>query len=222
MYVEQKLLEEIRRVVKEAVEESKREDVLKLAAAIEKITQVLEKMLERLERVESDIATVKADVAVLKSDMAALKSDFSGLKSDVSSLKADVTLLKANVAGFTGRMGLDLERAVLAIYRDLLGIDPVKVEKVSFIDDGTYYRKGAKLELDVYVHDGVVYFIEVKAVAEAGDVEWFEERCRIFERYLRRTPQRKILVAINAFKDAVERARELGIDVIVGRVLEEA
>lgn len=208
MYVEQKLLEEIRRVVKEAVKESKREDVLKLAAAIEKITQVLEKMLERLERVESDIATLKADVAVLK--------------ADVSSLKADVTLLKANVGGFTGRMGLDLERAVLAIYRDLLGVDPVKVEKVSFIDDGTYYRRGAKLELDVYVHDGVVYFIEVKAVAEAGDVEWFEERCRIFERYLRRTPQRKILVAINAFKDAVERARELGIDVIVDRILEEA
>ncbi|MEM1597995.1 MAG: hypothetical protein QXP31_04760 [Pyrobaculum sp.] len=206
--MEQKLLEEIRRVVKEAVKESKREDVLKLAAAIEKITQVLEKMLERLERVESDIATLKADVAVLK--------------ADVSSLKADVTLLKANVGGFTGRMGLDLERAVLAIYRDLLGVDPVKVEKVSFIDDGTYYRRGAKLELDVYVHDGVVYFIEVKAVAEAGDVEWFEERCRIFERYLRRTPQRKILVAINAFKDAVERARELGIDVIVDRILEEA
>ncbi|MEZ0319875.1 MAG: microtubule-binding protein [Pyrobaculum sp.] len=206
--MEQKLIEEIRRVVKEAVKESQREDVLKLAAAIEKITQVLEKMLERLERVESDIATLKSDVATLK--------------SDVSSLKADVTLLKANVGGFTGRMGLDLERAVLAIYRDLLGVDPVKVEKVSFIDDGTYYRRGAKLELDVYVHDGVVYFIEVKAVAEAGDVEWFEERCRIFERYLRRTPQRKILVAINAFKDAVERARELGIDVIVDRLLEEA
>lgn len=186
------MLEEIRRVVKEAVEESKREDVLKLAAAIERITQVLEKMLERLERIESDVAT----------------------------LKADVTLLKANVGGFTGRMGLDLERAVLAIYRDLLGVDPVKVEKILFIDDGTYYKRGARLELDVYVHDGVVYFIEVKAVAEVGDVEWFDERCRIFERYLRRTPQRKIFVAINAFKDAVERAKELGIEMIAERVLE--
>ncbi len=33
------------------------------------------------------------------------------------------------------------------------------------------------------MHDNKAYFIEVKALAEVEDIEWFEEKCNIFEGY---------------------------------------
>lgn len=57
-----------------------------------------------------------------------------------------------------------------------------RVEKISYRDvEGKYYRKGARLEIDVYAHNDKIYLLEVKSLAEAGDVEWFEEKCEIFE-----------------------------------------
>jgi len=62
--------------------------------------------------------------------------------------------LEASVNSLMGRLGVDLERAILNIYRDVLekmGVEVGRVEKISYKDiDGRYYRKGARLELDIY------------------------------------------------------------------------
>ncbi|MEM2260638.1 MAG: DUF3782 domain-containing protein, partial [Candidatus Methanomethylicaceae archaeon] len=68
------------------------------------------------------------------------------------------------------KWSLDLEKTVLEIYRYDLeerGIKPEKIEKFVYVDvDGRYYRRGAKLELDLYVHDEKVYFMEIKSHGE--------------------------------------------------------
>lgn len=74
--------------------------------------------------------------------------------------------------------------------------------------------------MDIHVHGNVVYFIEVESLLEYDDVEWFYQECDLFEKILGRKPGRKIVVAINAMKDAVERARELGVNIICGREIE--
>ncbi|MEZ0289906.1 MAG: DUF3782 domain-containing protein, partial [Sulfolobales archaeon] len=135
-----------------------------------------------------------------------------------------LTRLDVAVGSLRGRLGIDLERTILNIYRDLLekrGIKPSRVEKITFKDlDGRYYRKGARLEIDIYVHNEETIFIEVKSLVDIDDVEWFWEKCEIFEKILGRRSSSRMIVAVNIFRDALERARELGLEVVYGRVLE--
>ncbi|PLC64975.1 microtubule-binding protein [Thermoproteus sp. CP80] len=132
--------------------------------------------------------------------------------------------LKVAVGSLGRRWGRDLERAVLELYRHALeerGIEPGRVEKFVYTDvDGRFYRSGARIEVDVYIHDGKMYLVEVKSHAELEDVEWFYEKAGIVERILGRKAERLIIVAVDIDKEALERARQLGIDAIYGAVVE--
>ncbi|MGC9180416.1 MAG: DUF3782 domain-containing protein, partial [Vulcanisaeta sp.] len=132
--------------------------------------------------------------------------------------------LKVAMGSLGRRWGRDLERTVLELYRHALeerGIEPGKVEKFAYIDvDGRYYRPGAKLEVDVYVHNDKLYLIEVKSHADLEDVEWLFEKARIIERILNKRAEKTLMVAVNIDREALERARQLGIDTIYGAIIE--
>jgi len=132
--------------------------------------------------------------------------------------------LKVAVGSLGRRWGRDLERTVLELYRHALeerGIEPGRVEKFVYTDvDGRFYRSGARIEVDVYIHDGKMYLVEVKSHAELEDVEWFYEKAGIVERILGRKAERLIMVAVDIDKEALERAQQLGIDAIYGAVVE--
>ena len=152
---------------------------------------------------------------------------FEGFKKILEVLEEhsrSLARLEVTVGRFTSRTGIDMEKMILNIYRDVLeqeGVGVWKVEKLRLKDvDGRYLRRGARLEIDIYAHDDKVYFIEVKSLVEVNDVEWFNLRCDIFEKILGRRPDRRIIVCINIFRDALERAQELGMHVIYDRVLE--
>ncbi|MGC9131793.1 MAG: DUF3782 domain-containing protein, partial [Pyrobaculum sp.] len=122
------------------------------------------------------------------------------------------------------RWGRDLERTVLEIYRDALekrGVEPGRVEKFVYTDvDGRYLKPGTRIEIDVYIHDGRMYLLEVKSHAELEDVEWFAEKAGAVEKILGRKADRLIIVAVNIDKEALERAAQLGIDAVYGAVIE--
>ena len=132
--------------------------------------------------------------------------------------------LKVAMGSLGRRWGRDLERTVLELYRHALeerGVEPGKVERFVYTDvDGRFYRRGARIEVDVYIHDERMYLVEVKSHAELDHVEWFYDKARIVERILGRRAEKLILVAVNVDKEALERARELGIDVVCGAVIE--
>ena len=66
----------------------------------------------------------------------------------------------------------------------------------------------------------VAYLIEVKSFADEDDVEWFNAKCEVFAKELGLQRYRKLVVAVNITREAVERACELGIDVVCGGVIE--
>jgi len=142
----------------------------------------------------------------------------------IAELTKAVGELKASLGSIGRRWGRDLELLVLNLYRDAVerfGIDIERIEKVSLRDyEGKYLQRGAKIELDVYMSDKVVYLIEVKSFVDEDDVEWFNTRCEIFAKEKNLKDYRKLIVAVNIFKEALERARELGIDVVYGTVVE--
>jgi len=132
--------------------------------------------------------------------------------------------LKVAVGSLGRRLGRDLERTILELYRYALkemGVEVDRVERFTYRDvDGRYYRRGAVIEVDVYTHDRATYLVEVKSYADRDDVEWFYEKAGVAERILGRKADRLILVAVNIDREALERARELGVDVVYGGVVE--
>lgn len=132
--------------------------------------------------------------------------------------------LKVAVGSLGRRWGRDLERTVLELYRHALeerGVEPGRVEKFVYTDvDGRFYRRGARVEVDVYIHDGGMYLVEVRSHAELDDVEWFYEKAGIVEKILGRKAAKIIIVAVNIDKEALQRAQELGIEAVYGAVIE--
>ena len=142
----------------------------------------------------------------------------------VGKLSVAVGELKVAVGSLGRRWGRDLERMVLELYRQALeerGVEAGKVEKFVYTDvDGRFYRRGARIEVGVYIHDEKVYLVEVKSHAELEDVERFYDKAGIVEKILGRRAEKLIVVAVNIDKEALERARELGIEAVYGAVIE--
>ncbi len=189
----------VKKAVREALEEAGSEEARRIAEALDKLVTYtftgFNKILEVLEK-------------------------HSKILEEHTKILARI---EATLGGLTSRMGIDMERMILNVYKDVFereGLEIRKVEKISFKDvDGRYYRRGAKLELDIYAHDDKVYFMEVKSLVDVNDIEWFNFKCEIFEKILGRRPDRRIIVCINILDEALERARELGVDIIYGRII---
>jgi hypothetical protein len=132
--------------------------------------------------------------------------------------------LKVSVGSLGRRWGRDLERTVLELYRQTLeekGVEPGKVEKYVYTDfKGEYLARGARIEVDVYVHNEKVYLIGVKSHAEVDDVEWFYKKAQIVEKILGKAAEKLIIVAVNIDKEALERAKQLGIEAVYGALVE--
>ena len=210
----------VRKAVREALEEAGSEEARRIAEALDKLVAYtftgFNKILEVLEK-HSKI--LEEHTKILEEHSRILEKH-SKILEEHSRILARI---EATLGGLTSRMGIDMERMILNVYKDVFereGLEIRKVEKISFKDvDGRYYRRGAKLELDIYAHDDKVYFMEVKSLVDVNDVEWFNFKCEIFEKILGRRPDRRMIVCINILDEALERARELGVDIIYGRVI---
>jgi len=74
--------------------------------------------------------------------------------------------------------------------------------------------------VNVLIRDDGVYVLEVQSRAEMEHVEALPEKARVVERVLGRRVERLYVVAANVDREAYERARELGIRVICGNVID--
>ncbi|MEM0365129.1 MAG: hypothetical protein QXS25_06155 [Candidatus Nitrosocaldus sp.] len=125
------------------------------------------------------------------------------------------------------RMGKDLEKLILNIYRDQLmqlGIDKDKARRFKYIDkEGLYGLKGKVYEFDVVVSNSHVDILEVKSYMEEEDMVVFYEKVnsirQVIEVEYRAGVKRLIAVAVHIDKEAVDKARELGIECIYGNMV---
>jgi hypothetical protein len=225
-----RLLEDIRRVVREAVEEARREDVARIGEALSKITLVLEGMLGELREhrriLEEHSKILEEHTRILEEHSRILREHTKILEEHSAMLKDHSRMLgelKVMVGSTGRRWGRDLEETVLAIYKDELaqrGLDVRLARKFSYVDvDGRFGLKGNVYEFDVIIEGDGVTVIEVKSRATRDDVVWFYEKVRRVESLLGNV-KRLLVVAVNIDKEALERAQELGVDAVYGAVIE--
>jgi len=218
----------VKKAVREALEEAGSEEARRIAEALDKlVTYTFTGFNKILEVLEKHSKILEEHSKILEKHSKILEEHSKILEKHSKILEEHSKILariEATLGGLTSRMGIDMERMILNVYKDVFereGLEIRKVEKISFKDvDGKYYRRGAKLELDIYAHDDKVYFMEVKSLVDVNDVEWFNLKCEIFEKILGRRPDRRMIVCINILNEALERARELGVDIIYGRVIQ--
>jgi hypothetical protein len=208
-------------VVTRAILKARSEEMKEVAEALKLLASYMKEGFEKM------FKTLEEHTNILQQHSKLLEEHSKLLERHekrLEELARAVGELKVAVGSLGRRWGRDLERTVLELYRHALeerGVEPGRVEKFVYTDvDGRFYRRGARIEVDVYIHDGAMYLVEVKSHAELDDVEWFYEKAGIVEKILGRKAAKLIIVAVNIDKEALQRAQELGIDVIYGAVIE--
>jgi len=122
------------------------------------------------------------------------------------------------------RWGSDLEKAVLELFRYNLkefGVEVRDIRRFEYVDlEGRYLGRGTRVEVDIYTSDKVLYLIEVKSHARVDDINWFHTKAKVVEEVMGRKADKLIIVAVDIDKDAYDRAKELGLEVIYGAIIE--
>ncbi|MEM2528317.1 MAG: hypothetical protein QXG40_02855 [Ignisphaera sp.] len=233
---EQEFWEKFEEVVERAVRRARSQEIKDIADAVrmlaeymktgfEKTSQIILEHSKRLEEHSKRLEELTRRVEEHSKRLEELTRRVEELTLTVANLAKAVVEVKIAVGSFTGRVGLDLEKTVFNLYRDVLltlGIrDIEKVDRFIYRDvDGRYIGKGGRIEVDIYIHNNNTYLIEVKSLAQEEDVDWINKKFEIVTQILNRTPTRKIIIAVNITRDALKRAHELNIDVIYGAVID--
>ena len=205
-----------------------KEDILKLLKEDEEFRLAVagilgyREILERLKKHDEKFDELLEEIHKLREEFTIMSREMRELREEFVQLSRRV---EVTIGSMGRRWGMDLERTVLKIFRKVLeerGIEPGKVEKFKFRDiDGRITGvKGRTVDVDVLVRDEKVYVIEVKSRTELEHVEMLPEKSKTVERVLRRAVDGMFIVTTNIDREAYERAKELGIEVIYGNILE--
>lgn len=137
--------------------------------------------------------------------------------------------LKVSIYSLAGMMDRDMEKLVLNIYRDQLmqlGIDKDKALRFEYIDrEGLYGLKGKRYVFDVVVSNSHIDIIKVKGYTEEDDVVTFYEKVnsirQVIEDTYRAEIRKLVVVTVHIDKEAMDKAKELGIECVYGNVITE-
>ncbi|MEM0030013.1 MAG: DUF3782 domain-containing protein [Candidatus Nitrosocaldus sp.] len=196
----------------------------------------LVKVEKRFRRYDKKFNAILEEIKKLREDASQLRQDMlEGFKRHdeelmylriaVTSLSKSVDELSVNIGSLGRRVGKDLERLILNIYRDQLmqiGIDKDKARRFEYIDkEGLYGTKGKKYEFDIIVSNGYADIIEVKNPISEEDIVTFHEKVNSIRPVIGYNIKRLIAVAVNMDAEAVDKAKELGIECIYGHVIRD-
>jgi len=196
-----------------------------LSRRIEEHSKVLEEHSKRLEELSRRIEEHSKRLEELSRRIEEHSKVLEDHSRRIEELSKRVARLEVVVGSVTRRVGIDLEKTILSLYRDVLvwfGVEDVdKVEKFVYVDaEGRYMGKGDTLEIDIYIHNREIFFIEVKSLVDVEDVMWFNHKCSIASRIIGKEPKRKIIVSIHSVKEALAQAKKYEIDVIYGELID--
>jgi hypothetical protein len=194
----------------------KEDEEFRLAAAgLLGYTELIKRLDENEKRLDATIHEIRM-----------LREDFN---REIQNLREDFNRLSQRFEVVLGRMGrrwgLDLERTLLATFKEALereGIEPGKVEPFSYTDfDGSITGlKGRRVQADILVRDGRITLIEVKCFPEVEHVDHLKDVVGYVEKILKTNVDKVYVVAVNIDRDTLSRAEELGFKVIYGNLVD--
>jgi len=128
--------------------------------------------------------------------------------------------VRLEVSALGGRIGYGLEEIIRQTVEEFSGQSFKKFEHLRLRDsEGEIYGVPADVEYDLYLEDSVNYVVEVKSHIKLGDVLIFHRKSLFAEKQLLKRIK-PIMISASITKDAKEKCKELGIDLISRSVVD--
>ena len=214
------ILEEIRKLREDLNKsiENFNQTIIKLHTLIDKRASTFEQEMAKMrEDFNKQIIGLREDfnkqMTAFKREMAKMREDFNKqmieLREDfnkrIISLEKKVSRLEEHMCALGTRWGLFAEDSFRNALKGILKQIGLKVEKWEYYDEkGIVYGYPSVVDIDVIIHNGVHYLIEIKASIDKSDVG---ELYKLGKLYSKATGAKPILVIVSPYVHP--RARKL-------------
>ena len=213
--------------VNELAEAQKRtEDGLnKLTERVNDLTDRLDKLTERVNDLTDRLDKLTERVNELAEAQKRTEDGLSRLTDAIGELSKEVIGLKKRMDSMGRRWGEDYEEVIKLFFKELVEVEKIDlryVNRFTYKDEaGQFGPKGSIYEIDVLARNGRVYLIEVKSFADEDDLDWFNVKCSTVTKAFGFNDPIKLFLAVSATEEAVERAKNYGIKMLTGDVIEK-
>jgi hypothetical protein len=214
--------EEIRRIWQEIAK--LREDMVKgferhdreIERLTEELTKLREDMVKGFERHDAELAKLREDMV---KGFERHDREIQRLTEEMNKLREDMTkgfeLVNRHISAIGARWGIVAEDAFREGLRGILEKEfGVKVDRwIARDEDGMVYGFSSVIEIDIAIKDGKTMLIEISSSVDKSKVAAFLRKAQLYETKTGIKPERLIMVTPYADEDAIEAAREVGVEV---------
>ena len=172
----------------------------------------LEEILKRLDRHEDEVRRIWQEIEKLREDMNKLRED---MMKGFELMDRRISRLENLISAIGARWDIMAEDAFREGLRGILEKEfGVKVERWITIDEeGLVYGFKGVIEVDIAIKDGKTMLIEISSSVDGSRVAAFSRKAQLHEKRTGIKPDRLIMVTPYSDEDAIEAAREVGIEV---------
>jgi hypothetical protein len=200
----------------------------------EELTKLREDMVKGFERHDRELERLRedmikgferhdAELAKLREDMVKgferHDREIQRLTEEMNKLREDMTkgfeLVNRHISAIGARWGIMAEDAFREGLRGILEKEfGVKVDRwIARDEDGMVYGFSSVIEIDIAIKDGKTMLIEISSSVDKSKVAAFLRKAQLYEKKTGIKPERLIMVTPYADEDAIEAAREVGVEV---------
>jgi hypothetical protein len=188
------------------------------------VDQRFEAVDQRFEAVDQRFDGVDQRFDGVDQRFEAVDQRFNGVDQRFNSVDYHLKKIDHILQRIERKGGIQFEHTVLELMRETLAledIDPERIRTEKLVDAaGFIFPAGYGTDIDVVVENGNLYLVEVKSKVQTHDVGYFSAVARLYRHVHQREPTGLILIALSIEEDAMHYARELGMRVVAGEVLE--
>jgi hypothetical protein len=180
------------------------------------LERLREDMIKGFERHDAELAKLREDMV---KGFERHDREIQRLTEEMNKLREDMTkgfeLVNRHISAIGARWGIMAEDAFREGLRGILEKEfGVKVERWITIDEeGLVYGFKSVIEVDIAIKDGKTMLIEISSSVDRSKVAAFLRKAQLYEKKTGIRPDRLIMVTPYADEDAIEAAREVGVEV---------
>jgi hypothetical protein len=189
----------------------------------EDMAKMFERHEERFARIEEEIRRIWQEIERLRGDMVKgferHDREIQRLTEEMNKLREDMRkgfeLVNRHISAIGARWGIMAEDAFREGLRGILEKEfGVKVDRwIARDEDGMVYGFSSVIEIDIAIKDGKTMLIEISSSVDKSKVAAFLRKAQLYEKKTGIKPERLIMVTPYADEDAIEAAREVGVEV---------
>lgn len=196
-----------------------------IESELTKLVERINNLAEAQQRTEERLSKLTERVNELAEAQKRTEDGLSRLTDAIGELSKEVIGLKKRMDSMGRRWGEDYEEVIKLFFKELVEVEKIDlryVNRFTYKDEaGQFGPKGSIYEIDVLARNGRVYLIEVKSFADEDDLDWFNVKCSTVTKAFGFNDPIKLFLAVSATEEAVERAKNYGIKMLTGDVIEK-